>query len=81
MHSDLGLICDAAHAAGRNPKEIGVEARISLSKIARDQWVPAPEAWRRAGATHLSLITMGSGLDIDAQIDQLRDYRETVGLD
>ena len=81
VHSDLELICDAAHAAGRNPKEIGVEARISLSKIARDQWVPATEAWRRAGATHLSLITMGSGLDIDAQIDQLRDYRETVGLD
>ena len=81
VHSDLGLICDAAHAAGRNPKEIGVEARIALSKIARDQWVPATEAWRRAGATHLSLITMGSGLDIDAQIDQLRDYRETIGLD
>ena len=81
VHSDLGLICDAAHAAGRNPKEIGGEARISLSKSARDQWVPATEAWRRAGATHLSLITMGSGLDIDAQIDQLRDYRETVGLD
>ncbi len=78
VRSDLALIHDAAHGAGRNPKEIGVEARISLSKIARDQWAPATEAWRGAGATHLSLITMDSGLDIDAQIDLLRDYRETV---
>ena len=78
--SDLALIHQAARGAGREPSEIGIEARITLSKIPRDQWAPVTQAWRAAGATHLSLITMDSGLDIDAQIDQLRDYRDTVGL-
>ena len=80
VRSDLERIAEATSAAGRDQSAIGIEARITLSEIPRDQWGPVTEAWRDLGATHLSVITMGSGLDVEAQIDQLRDYRDTVGL-
>ena len=80
LRTDLALIYEAAHAAGRNPKDIGVEARISLSNLTKDQWGSVAEDWREAGATHLSLITMDSALTIDAQIAQLREFSETVKL-
>ena len=81
VHADLASIRDAALNAGRDPKDIGIEARISLSEVARDQWGAVTKAWCNAGATHLSLITMDSGLTLDAQIQQMQDYREPVGLD
>lgn len=80
VRSDLAQIAEAASAARREQSAIGIEARITLSEIPRDQWGPVTDAWRETGATHLSVITMDSGLEVDAQIDQLRDYRDTVGL-
>ena len=80
VRSDVANIHESAIAAGRDPSAIGVEPRIRLSEIPRNQWSAVTGAWRAAGATHLSVITMDAGLDVDAQIEQLRDYAETVGL-
>ncbi len=80
VRSDLARIAEATRAAGRDPSAIGIEPRVRLNEIPRDQWGPVTEAWRAVGATHLSLITMDGKLDVDAQIDQIRDYRDTVGL-
>lgn len=56
-----GVLEQAAVAAGRDPARIGMEGRVS--------WRGSPEklaeqaaAWRDAGATHMSLNTMGAGL-------------------
>lgn len=39
------------------------------------------EAWRNAGGTHLSVVTMGLGLDsIDAHIDYITTLAERLGL-
>jgi alkanesulfonate monooxygenase SsuD/methylene tetrahydromethanopterin reductase-like flavin-dependent oxidoreductase (luciferase family) len=55
------VIAHAARDAGRDPATIGMESRLS--------WRGDPEAlaaraaiWRDAGATHLSINTMGAGL-------------------
>ena len=39
------------------------------------------EAWRNAGGTHVSVVTMGLGLDsLDAHIDYISSLSERLGL-
>jgi probable F420-dependent oxidoreductase len=56
-----GVVGQAAREAGRDPAVIGMEGRISWrgdpGKLAEHA-----ASWRDAGATHLSVNTMGSGL-------------------
>jgi probable F420-dependent oxidoreductase len=52
----------AAHAAGRDPSSIGMEGRANWSDTGIGTLVDDVERWRAAGATHLSVNTMGSGL-------------------
>lgn len=51
-----------AEQAGRNPKSIGIDARIMCADSTPDEWHRLAELWRRdLGATHLSLNTMRAG--------------------
>ena len=39
------------------------------------------DAWREAGGTHVSVVTMGLGLDsVDGHIDYLASVAEALGL-
>jgi hypothetical protein len=39
------------------------------------------DAWREAGGTHVSVVTMGLGLDrVDDHIDYLASVAEALGL-
>ena len=80
VEADLEHIARAARAAGRDPAEIGMEARIRLDRIPRDTWGAVTEAWRALGATHLSVITVDDGRDGSGHIRLLREYAETVDL-
>ena len=41
----------------------------------------AMDAWRRAGGTHASVVTMGLGLDTaDAHVDYLASTADALGL-
>ncbi|WP_112248018.1 LLM class F420-dependent oxidoreductase [Kribbella monticola] len=51
-----------AAAAGRDPAEIGFEARLSLGRVPEQDWASYAEGWRSLGATHLGINTMGMGL-------------------
>jgi len=70
------IVEQAATEAGRDPASIGMEGRIS--------WRGSPEkfaehagSWRDAGATHLSVNTMGSGL---ATVDEHLAVLETASV-
>ncbi len=78
LNRDLEKIAEAAREAGRNPEDIGVEGRISLIQTPEDQWVTATNAWREAGASHLSVVTMGGGLSPDGHIELIGKYREAI---
>ncbi len=53
----------AARDAGRDPAAIGMEGRVTWSPDGGlDRLVDHTGRWRDAGATHLSINTMGSGL-------------------
>lgn len=55
------IVEGAAQAAGRDPAALGMEGRVSWRGDA-DDTAAAVEQWRAAGATHLSINTMGAGL-------------------
>ena len=81
VKGDLEQIAHAARAAGRDPADIGMEARIRLDRVPRDGWGALAEEWRALGATHLSVITTDEGQDASGHIRCLREFVETVDLE
>jgi probable F420-dependent oxidoreductase len=66
---------------GRPPQSIGIEARLSLSRVAENEWTTYMEGWRSLGATHLTINTMGMNLSSPQQhIDTLRRVKEFLGV-
>ena len=66
--------------AGRDWSSFGVEQRISVATGTPDDWRQAADEWRGLGATHLSLVTMGAGLEgAAAHIERLAEAREVLG--
>jgi probable F420-dependent oxidoreductase len=49
-------------AAGRDPRQFGIEGRVRLARTPQEDWPRLIQVWRRLGATHLSVDTMGAGL-------------------
>ncbi len=58
----LELLSQFLEEAGRPRSDLGIEARISYGNGDPDLWLERIEEWQNAGATHISINTMGSGL-------------------
>ena len=68
-----------ATQAGRNPDEIGIEARINTVRGTPEDWIRRIASWREVGATHLTLNNIGAGLDsLKQHIDVLRRFKDMV---
>ena len=66
------IVDAAAIEAGRDPSTIGMEGRASWGEGGVDTLVDHVGRWRAAGATHLSINTMGAGLgSVDGHLDAL----------
>ena len=75
----LGKMREYARAAGRDPGDIGIEGRVSLSSGSPDDWAKSAAAWDELGASHLSVNTMRAGLSgPDQHIDAIRRFKEAV---
>jgi len=55
------IVTEAAVEAGRDPASLGMEGRLRWQQD-RDTLAVAMRQWQDAGATHLSVNTMGAGL-------------------
>jgi probable F420-dependent oxidoreductase len=55
------IVAEAAAEAGRDPASLGMEGRVRWQQD-RDEMAAAMRQWQDAGATHLSVNTMGAGL-------------------
>jgi probable F420-dependent oxidoreductase len=65
--------------AGRDPATFGIEARLNAGTGTPDDWRTAVEEWRGLGATHVSINTMGGGLQgPDAHVERLRQALQAV---
>jgi probable F420-dependent oxidoreductase len=74
----LAEVAAGAAAAGRDPASIGMEARVTWKG---DQGAVASQiaAWEQAGASHLSVNTMGAGLPtVDDHLDVLARIAESI---
>ncbi len=68
-----------ANELGRDHSEIGLEGRFRVGAENGDSWAASTEAWRAIGSTHMSIVTMGDGLEgADAHIRRLEEYRSAV---
>ena len=67
--------------AGRDPADIGIEAKLDIGRTEEGAWGTTVEAWRELGATHLCVNTMGAGLRSPAEhIEALRRVAEALGV-
>jgi probable F420-dependent oxidoreductase len=74
------IVDEAARAAGRDPAALGLEGRVDWTGSA-DQLVSDVEAWRQAGASHLSINTMNGGLGgVDGHLAALADAAKALEL-
>jgi len=75
------LVAAAAVDAGRDPSTIGLEGRVSWGEGGAGTLADHAGRWQKMGATHLSVNTMGAGLDsVDAHLEALTTAAEVLGL-
>ena len=68
-----------AKEAGRDPDQIGIEGRMHYDKGSAETWVKELEAWKKLGATHVSLNTMKAGLTSPAaHIEAIRRFQKAT---
>ncbi len=48
-------------SAPGDPKQFGIDPRISIQGLDQGEWRRRVEAWRTLGATHLAVATMHAG--------------------
>jgi len=69
------IVDGAASDAGRAPGDLGMEGRARVD----DSLAESVAAWRAAGASHLSLNTMGTGRgDVEGHLEALREARSVL---
>ena len=74
-----GIMREAAVNAGRDPKAIGIEGRVSLATADPSDWEKIGASWDEIGATHFSINTMKAGLKgPDQHIEAIKRFKETV---
>ena len=68
-----------AREAGRDPKTIGIEGRMTINAESAETWHRQIQAWKELGATHLSVNTMKAGYtNPAAHIGAIRRFREAT---
>jgi probable F420-dependent oxidoreductase len=76
-----GVVTAAARAAGRDPSALGMEGRVSWTGDGLPVLLDHAQRWRAAGATHLSVNTMGAGLGgVDGHLAVLGQVAGALGL-
>jgi len=77
--SDLDKLGRYLEEYGRSRDDIGIEPRISFQGGNPEIWHQIISDWQAAGATHISLNTMGSGLNSPAaHMNAIQSFAEAV---
>jgi probable F420-dependent oxidoreductase len=62
LDKNRAIVEGGAVEAGRDPSSLGMEGRVSWGEGGAEQLVELIGRWREAGASHVSINTMGAGL-------------------
>jgi alkanesulfonate monooxygenase SsuD/methylene tetrahydromethanopterin reductase-like flavin-dependent oxidoreductase (luciferase family) len=72
LEGALEFVAEGAREVGRDPSTIPFEGRVNYTPGDPDLMALHAQRWREAGASHLSLNTMGAGLQgVDAHINAI----------
>jgi probable F420-dependent oxidoreductase len=75
------LVEGAAREAGRDPEAIGMEGRVTFGAGGPEKVAEQAERWREVGASHLTVNTMGAGLDgVDGHLAALAQIAKALRL-
>jgi probable F420-dependent oxidoreductase len=75
------IVEKGAVEAGRDPSALGMEGRVSWKPGDSQKLVEQVGQWRDAGSTHLSINTMGAGLEsVEAHLAALHEAAEVLGI-
>ncbi|MGO8959165.1 MAG: LLM class F420-dependent oxidoreductase [Streptosporangiaceae bacterium] len=75
------IVEQAAIQAGRDPAAIGMEGSVSWGEGGPAKLVDHVGRWRQAGASHVSVNTMGAGLGaVDGHLAALQAAADALGL-
>jgi probable F420-dependent oxidoreductase len=75
------IVDQAARDAGRDPAALGMEGRVTWGDKGVDKLTEQVGRWRAAGASHVSVNTMGAGLaTVDDHVRVLGEIARTLGL-
>jgi probable F420-dependent oxidoreductase len=65
--------------AGRSLDDVGIEGRITIARTPEDEWRPTLDGWQALGATHVTVNTMGAGLESpQAHIDAITRFKNVA---
>jgi len=65
--------------AGRQPSDLGIEARVNFANSTPDDWRKAVEMWQGLGAGYIGVNTMGAGFTTPQQhIEAIRTFKDAV---
>jgi len=68
-----------AREAGRNPETIGIEGRIFAGDRPVQEWLDEISAWKKLGATHMTINTMKAGFPTPAaHIEAIRRFQRAT---
>ncbi len=74
------MLREGVARAGRSVDEFGGDY-VALSGGDMGELTREVEEWRNSGGTHMSVVTMGLGLDsVEAHIDWISSLSERLGL-
>jgi probable F420-dependent oxidoreductase len=72
LEEALAWVREGAEGAGRDASALGMEGRVSWGPDGLDKAVDHLDRWRQAGATHVSVNTMGARFrSVDEHLDAL----------
>jgi probable F420-dependent oxidoreductase len=72
---------EAAQKSGRNPQSVGMEGRVSWKPGGASAVAEQVDQWRAAGATHVTINTMGAGLEsVSDHLNALGATSQALGL-
>jgi probable F420-dependent oxidoreductase len=74
------IVLAAAAEAGRDPASLGMDGRVSFTRDS-EEIAKALQSWADAGATHVSINTMDTGLkSVDDHLDALTSAAEAAKI-
>lgn len=78
LEPKLETVRESAREAGRDPDDLAILGHLRLRDVDEDDWISATERWIDAGATHMSVSTIGLEVPPAEHVETIARFRERL---